>query len=261
MIKKATYKLLASLMLLMSARLTTCSFDEGGTAPAKVPRDGLVAEWLFSANMNDTSGNGNNGTAHGTTFTTDRFGRSNSACSFDGLSDYIATSYSGILGDSARTVSLWLTTATGGRPMYALSYGGYAGERGNSFRCGLNNSQSMTGVDADVSNGDVLYSASTSDSSTHHYVYMVPDMANPSLADVRVYMDGKLLTAAYHTNGLAWDQQTFINTVELQKVYLGDYYDTQNSLHFYFSGTIDDVRIYNRALSEDEVQALYHEGQ
>ena len=28
----------------------------------------------------------------------------------------------------------------------------------------------------------------------------------------------------------------------------------------YYNGNIDDIRIYNRALSEDEIQALYHEG-
>ena len=28
----------------------------------------------------------------------------------------------------------------------------------------------------------------------------------------------------------------------------------------YFEGKIDDIRIYNRALSEEEIQALYHEG-
>ena len=48
--------------------------------------NGLVAYYPFNGNANDESGHGNNGTVYGATLTADRFGRANSAYSFDRLS-------------------------------------------------------------------------------------------------------------------------------------------------------------------------------
>ena len=47
-------------------------------------KDGLVAYYPFNGNANDESGNGNNGTVNGATLTTDRFGNTNKAYSFNG---------------------------------------------------------------------------------------------------------------------------------------------------------------------------------
>ncbi len=52
---------------------------------------GLVAEYTFSGNADDTSGNANHGSVHGATLTTDRDGNLNSAYAFDGANDYIST--------------------------------------------------------------------------------------------------------------------------------------------------------------------------
>jgi len=51
--------------------------------------EGLVAHYPFNGNVNDESGNGNDGTAHGTTLTEDRFGNMNGAYYFDGVDDRI----------------------------------------------------------------------------------------------------------------------------------------------------------------------------
>lgn len=49
---------------------------------AQVPTNGLVGYWPFNGNTVDASGNGHNGTVHGATLTTDRFGNANSAYEF-----------------------------------------------------------------------------------------------------------------------------------------------------------------------------------
>ncbi|MCK5644564.1 MAG: hypothetical protein KAJ19_27450, partial [Gammaproteobacteria bacterium] len=49
----------------------------------------LIAHYPFNGNANDESGNGNDGTVNGAALTTDRFGNENSAYSFDGIDDYI----------------------------------------------------------------------------------------------------------------------------------------------------------------------------
>ena len=64
--------------------------------PSYVPASGLIAYWGFDSNANDYSGNGNNGIVNGSSLTTDRFGNSNSAYSFDGINDFISIPSSGV---------------------------------------------------------------------------------------------------------------------------------------------------------------------
>lgn len=71
--------------------------------------DGLVAYYPFNGNADDESVNTNNGTVHGATLTTDRFGNANSAYSFDGLDDYIMISSSSSLDIRGNlTISAWV---------------------------------------------------------------------------------------------------------------------------------------------------------
>jgi len=57
-----------------------------------ITRDGLVAEYLFNGNADDTSGNGFHGVVQGATPAADRLGNPNSACAFDGMDDWIVVS-------------------------------------------------------------------------------------------------------------------------------------------------------------------------
>ena len=77
-----------TLILLFSVLFTTMSFAQ---VPSYVTANGLVGWWPFNGNANDESGNGNNGTNNGATLTTDRNGVANQAYSFDGIDNYIAT--------------------------------------------------------------------------------------------------------------------------------------------------------------------------
>ena len=57
--------------------------------PSYLPKEGLVGWWPFNGNANDESGNGNHGIVNGATLTTDRNGNSNSAYSFNGINNVI----------------------------------------------------------------------------------------------------------------------------------------------------------------------------
>ena len=60
--------------------------------------DGLIAYYPLNGDAKDASGNGKDGTVSGgPTWTTDRFGNQNSACSFDGVNDYISIPFPGLL--------------------------------------------------------------------------------------------------------------------------------------------------------------------
>jgi hypothetical protein len=69
--------------------LYNSSLPQTACLPANIPTTGLVGYWPFCGNANDESGNANNGTVNGATLTTDRFGNSNSAYNFDGVSNNI----------------------------------------------------------------------------------------------------------------------------------------------------------------------------
>jgi hypothetical protein len=59
---------------------------------AQAPISGLVAYYPFNGTANDAVGT-NHGTVNGATLTTDRFGNVNSAFNFDGINDWINTTY------------------------------------------------------------------------------------------------------------------------------------------------------------------------
>ena len=67
---------------------------------------GLIANYPFNGNANDVSGNNRHGTTYGTTLTTDRFGVSNRAYSFDTLK-YIEIPNSENINPFPMTLSLW----------------------------------------------------------------------------------------------------------------------------------------------------------
>src|SRR4026208_640560 len=72
-----------------------------------ITRDGLVAEYLFNGNANDTTGNGIRGVVRGATPAADRFGNPNSAYAFDGKDDWIVVSPPPRLTNVELTVSVW----------------------------------------------------------------------------------------------------------------------------------------------------------
>ena len=72
-----------------------------------ITRDGLIAEYLFNGNANDTSGNGFHGVVQGATPAADRFGNPNSAYAFDGKNDWIVVSPPPRLTNVELTVSVW----------------------------------------------------------------------------------------------------------------------------------------------------------
>ena len=77
--------------------------------------DGLVAYYPFNGNANDESGNGNNGTVHGATLTTDRFGNANKAYYFNGVNSFIEVSDSSTLDIPINlTFSVWINQNVSG---------------------------------------------------------------------------------------------------------------------------------------------------
>jgi hypothetical protein len=209
--------------------------------PPALPTRGLVACYPFNGNANDESGHGNNGNVHGgVTSTSDRFGNPNKAYSFNGIDGYIRVKRStSLMFYSGMSISLWFQPMEFAKTQDMVSQW-------------ADNSGPDRGYCVDV--GDQEVSCNILSNSNLLY-YAVPNFANRWYSVVvtwngsvsTLYLDGAQVTSR-PTSG------TFTN----QNTPLGLGADL-NPVESFFHGKLDDVRIYNRALSSVEIQRLYHE--
>lgn len=218
-----------------------------------LPPSGLVAYYPFNGNANDESGSGWNGTVNGALLTPNRFGTLNGAYHFnDNASDSITTDFPGILGKNARTFSFWQKSNISNHS-YSLSYGAgidFQDSAGSIFYIGLQRKSATQGIlYADLRFGGIAYSFNDSAGDWHHYCVVVPNKVQPRTEDVIMYIDGVLLTNVFYNAG-----SVVINTLPGLKFTIGQSDSSTN-----FGGSIDDIRVYNRALSNSEIQSLYRE--
>jgi hypothetical protein len=202
--------------------------------------NGLVAYYPFNGNAKDASGNGNNGTMNGAIFATNRFGQTNSAVYFN--NDTISTSFFPPLGTSSRAFSGWFNTISS-QQMVFLAYGGGLPTAGDRFELGISSGNLYLDVDA----GTLRTANSYNDGNWHQFIVVAP--TNGSLATVSCFVDGRLQT------NTTYDSDTSINTVGSDPLILGELYLT--GYERYFVGSLDDLRIYSRALASNEVAQLY----
>lgn len=199
--------------------------------------NGLVAYYPFNGNANDASGNNNNGTVYGATPTVDRKGNPNSAFLFDGLDDYIVINHSASLNMSQQiSISFWVKFETSGpyyMPYHIIEkYGCWGtGQRENDLNWGI-----------ETANGS--FNNWTLNYSFNRYYHIV-QVYNGS--KIYTYCDG-VLKGSSNANGLL-KQNT-------NRVYISRY---NNGGDYFFDGILDDFRIYNRALTQEEVLTLYNE--
>jgi parallel beta-helix repeat protein len=206
-----------------------------------------IAHWKFNEGSGtiayDSKGT-NDGTVNGATWATGQLG---GTLNFDGNNDYVDMIYPGPLGNSPRTITAWAKTSSSSQQIM-FSYGGTSLQRGSTIRAGIS-AFGCQGVTLDISYGVVTYSATVADGKWHHYAYIVPDKVNAAIGDVELYQDGVLLD-----NLCASAHSSVINTASTYAIEIGRYTSDQTQ---YFNGTIDDVLVYGRALSAEEVQRIY----
>ncbi|MBR3472762.1 MAG: hypothetical protein IKH22_09310 [Prevotella sp.] len=204
---------------------------------------GLVAYYPFNATANDESGYGNHGSIIGNVvLAPDRHGNSNSAYRFPGEPfNYISVPDDETLHCSTFTLSAWVFTD-------GDDYGdGYLINKGRDI---TNGSYHLSVGSVGATN---LYGGSNV-----AYVDDIPSVNEWHLItgtvegdQARYYLDGELLDERTLSNPFSYD-----NTEPLT---LGMHYYTDVPSNWAYSllGVLDDVRIYNRALNQSEVKALY----
>jgi alpha-tubulin suppressor-like RCC1 family protein len=207
-----------------------------GVATVPWPVAGLAAYYPFSGNADDLSGRGNDGVAYGATLADDRFGRANSAYHFNGSGDYIRVPYSDTLGfPHDLTVAAWIKTSGGAGGIADEHNGGSDGNFAFSLAQG---GRLRFGRSAAVASGQ--YDSDFVNDGQWHFVVGLYDSANHI---VKYYVDGYFASSYTELQSLPDDHIPLI---------IGDENDQLDA----FDGVIDDVRLYNRVLSEAEIGAL-----
>lgn len=218
--------------------------------------DGLVASYPFKGDAKDVSGNGNHGTNHGATPTSDRFGKPGSAFYFDGVSNYIDIDKiaSKLNGERTGSISIWFKTDEKVRSKALFSY-----HKNESFFSYIMLGD-FTGYFANESIGGEIqpdqgfaYEKGNDfymDGKWHHAVFVMGTKYNA------LYMDGEKVSLTYiSTSNFAGNLNTGnIMWKDIAGAQIGHIvgYST-----FYFKGSIDDVLIYKRELSEKEIKQIF----
>ena len=207
--------------------------------------DGLVGHWTFDGQdmdngVEDRSGNGNTGVINGQTSTTTAPGTIGQALEFDGSDDYVDVGSDTALNlTSDLTIAAWVKPTDNG----ASDYGIVARGGGNwTYVFALNDSSGSwrPGLYTD---GPWNYGSSVYGYDQWRHV-VVTITSGGSLT---FYVDGVADGTATETGVSNPSSSTLI----------GDWEGGSSSN---FNGQIDDVRIYNRALSADEIERLYELG-
>ena len=204
--------------------------------PSYVPTTGLVGYWPFNGNANDESGNGNNGTVNGATLTTDRFGNANSAYSFNGNTiDVNSGNQFAITQSSQFTVNFWYYTNSQASPVHFL------GKRSTTvanlnwqFAYNIGSGQGL------VFNG-ALGGCSTGSQITLGQWEMLTGVFNNGTWSI--YRNGNFINSTS-----ANVQSDLGNLLKIGNAGSADP----------FYGKLDDISIYNRALTQQEITALYN---
>lgn len=225
------------------------SFDPCSSLFLQLPTNGLVAHYNFNGNTNDISGNGNNGSVVGTSnySGTDRKNNVNSSFTFDG-NTYISIpdAISLDMGTNELSISMWvkintpnsvgyrlIDKATPNSPNSGYSFDSYSGTQGTGMR--------LTAIGSNVT---LPYPSFSYTLNTWHHL-----VVSFKAGESRFYLDGAYVGGSYH-NGT--------NTIKNMSLPLiiGA---SNNSYSFKYKGQMDDIRLFNREITESEIVALYNE--
>ncbi len=212
--------------------------------------DGLVLHLQLNGNANDVSGMANNGTAVGAVLTTDRAGNLDSAYYFDGSTAYIVVPHNESLNLNQHTVTAWINT--NGSTDAQNIIGKVTPLIHESLNFSLNSAGELrTNFATGEAVNNFAYGAvggipgSTLQTGQWYFVAMTYDGAY-----VTLYLNGEV-DVKYPKTG---DTRTNTNALAIGRH--GGEADQQGDDKF-FNGSIDEVRIYNRALSPEEVRFLW----
>ena len=210
-------------------------------------QNGLVGYWPFCGNANDESGNGNDGTVNGATLTEDRFGVANAAYDFDGVDDFIELTEN-VLPANNNSYSIHFWASLNKDTSRIESYTVFDDRDQNSFG----------------SKGRFIVSSNTDET----YLYQMGDneacfnnnfQSNLWTSIACIYDNENDVITVYKDGNLSctspYGDDSFYPG--LRKLLIGKGKSPAFTSVEEWKGQIDDIGIWNRVLTAEEVQELY----
>ncbi len=236
-----------NLLLTIAATFGMTVLTMAQNVPNYVPTNGLVGWWPFNGNANDESVNNNNGTVYGAALTTDRFGNPNEAYSFDGNSDFMQISNSTSLNFIQGTINIWFSTSQT-TFMNLIERNIFSNASNENWVLAINQTTSgdlslYTKHNSNCIAGNGWQTNLVNQSLLLNNWHMLTGAIQNSTTEI--YLDGLLVN-------------TF-NTLSLMDICGGDIQIARHWLNDprFFSGKLDDIGIWNRALTQQEISDLY----
>jgi hypothetical protein len=210
--------------------------------PNYLPTNGLVGWWPFNGNANDQSGNGNNGSVNGASLTFDRFGQTSTAYSFDGINNFIQVNNAAIFNlVNGHSISVWYKPNSIHQAVIIEKFNPTNGLGDGGPQLVLRSNQ--------------LVDFSIFHNNTGNFVYSNIPSTNQLWHHIVATWNGNLIRL--YQNGLLTDSIPLSVTLNQcnEPMMIGKR-SFQNDLHF--DGVIDDIGMWNRALTQLEISALYN---
>jgi len=226
---------LFNLCFLASAQI--CSKSE---LPASI-QNGLIAFYPFCGNANDVSGNGFNGTVNGATLTTNRFGTPNSAYAFNGNNGHITVNGNARFVSPQMTISTWvLFNQMSPQGLQYLVLGNSTNTAWScTYRAPANSNNLRRNQGCGLRDHD--YSFNYLPNTWYHVVYVITDNAIVS-----------------YVNGVFISSQPSIPFQSGCSSYILNIGLDAFSVPEYLNGKMDDIAIWDRALTSCEVSQMYN---
>jgi hypothetical protein len=225
------------------------SADFTFTAPP-LATSGLVGHWPLDATSGttaaDASGSGNTGTLVNSPLWT--VGVLGQALAFDGVGTYVNVPHAAALNAYPLTIAAWIKT--GATTGVGAIVNKFVAGTSNGYQLFVDNGRLCAWYLRDAANhvydgtSCTLATSGYADNQWHHVAFVV------DAAGGRLYVDG-VQRATRGWTGVASAPST------TQPLHIGDYAGAAGAV---FSGLIDDVRIYDRALSATEISNFYSSG-
>jgi hypothetical protein len=238
--KQISNRALLLVILMMS------TFSLKAQVPSYVPTNGLVGWWPFNGNANDESGNGNNGTVNGATLTSDRDGNFNKSYQFDGNNDLINIPNNITFDNTFKsnfTLSFWFSSTNSN----ASNFDGLIskGWSNNSSFFGWQLGLTPSGLGFQTKNPDCGGNITNVINNTWYQVIQVYSISS---GFIDVYING-ILVSTITTCSPTVSQIS--STFDLN-------FGVEREGNLFYNGKLDDIGIWNRALTQQEITALYN---
>lgn len=247
--KIQTHLILLSLCLFFNASLDA-------QIPNYVPTSGLVGWWPFSGNANDISGSGNNGTINGAIPTVDRSGLPDKSYYFSAPNSKISIPYNASLNvqvtkQFSATCWIYIENLPNLDPrvlylssLYAKNYDLSImgkGQGSDSMKINLSNYNSTS------FNFTILSNVKLTRSKWYHIAFTIDALNNSTI----LYVDGNLVGSTNQVPVIPTS-----STITSQIFTIGNH----DAANWGFDGKIDDVGVWNRILTAQEINALHNAG-